>query len=161
MNAAVHTGLAAIDADGHVMEPPDMWVERLPRDLEYIAPQRTFDSQGRHCMQIGEHVWVAPQRNPDWPVRTTGGRDPKVRLEDMDLEGIEIAVLFPRPACSLEPSASERSPRPCVTHTTTGWRSIAAPIPRDWHTSACSRRRTYATRSPRRSAVPAISSPWR
>jgi uncharacterized protein len=95
MSAAVRGDFAAVDADGHVMEPPEMWAERLPRDLEYLAPRRTVDSQGRVCMQIADHVWVAPPRNPAWPVRTTGGSDPKVRLEDMDLEGIEAAVLFP------------------------------------------------------------------
>jgi len=34
------------DADGHVIEPGDLWVERLPRDLRPLAPHYYRDEQG-------------------------------------------------------------------------------------------------------------------
>ena len=35
------------DADGHINEPGDLWVERLPRDLREIAPRFYRDEEGR------------------------------------------------------------------------------------------------------------------
>ena len=35
------------DADGHIIEPGDLWVERLPRDLRPIAPRFFRDEEGR------------------------------------------------------------------------------------------------------------------
>jgi predicted TIM-barrel fold metal-dependent hydrolase len=35
------------DADGHIIEPGDLWVERLPRDLREIAPRFYRDEEGR------------------------------------------------------------------------------------------------------------------
>jgi predicted TIM-barrel fold metal-dependent hydrolase len=34
------------DADGHIIEPGDLWVERLPRDLRDMAPRWYRDDQG-------------------------------------------------------------------------------------------------------------------
>src|SRR2546426_8721335 len=34
------------DADGHVIEPGDLWIERLPRDLRPLAPHFFRDEQG-------------------------------------------------------------------------------------------------------------------
>src|SRR5262249_36562072 len=35
------------DADGHIIEPGDLWVERLPRDLRELAPRFYRDDEGR------------------------------------------------------------------------------------------------------------------
>lgn len=35
------------DADGHIIEPGDLWVERLPRDLREMAPRFYRDADGR------------------------------------------------------------------------------------------------------------------
>ena len=85
----------AVDADGHVMEPDSLWLEYLPAELHPVAPRRMVDNQGRRCLAIGGRTWVSPPSNPAWPPRPMGGADPKVRLVDMDSEGIEAAVLFP------------------------------------------------------------------
>src|SRR5262245_44746687 len=34
------------DADGHIIEPGDLWVERLPRDLRPLAPHFFRDERG-------------------------------------------------------------------------------------------------------------------
>ncbi len=95
MNAAGARRFSAIDADGHVMEPDSAWTDHLPAALHAVAPRRVVDNQGRRCLSIGGRTWVSPPSNPEWPRRSTGGFDAKVRLDDMDAEGIEAAVLFP------------------------------------------------------------------
>jgi predicted TIM-barrel fold metal-dependent hydrolase len=40
------------DADGHVIEPGDLWVERLPKDLREMAPSFYRDDEGRFHQRI-------------------------------------------------------------------------------------------------------------
>jgi len=40
------------DADGHVIEPGDLWVERLPKDLREMAPSFYRDEGGRFHQRI-------------------------------------------------------------------------------------------------------------
>jgi predicted TIM-barrel fold metal-dependent hydrolase len=89
-----------IDADGHVMEPAsglfDKFLDRRFRDR---APKLVEDNgsvlrwliEGKLCP------------NPDGPGRGFDGKandfarkgDPKTRLEAMELEGVQVAVLYP------------------------------------------------------------------
>ncbi|HLQ31348.1 MAG TPA: amidohydrolase, partial [Chloroflexota bacterium] len=66
-----------ISADSHVMEPVDLWTERLPvslRDQVPIFEKRDVDQgfQGR-----------------------PGGHDPKARIEEMEVDGVSAEVLYP------------------------------------------------------------------
>jgi predicted TIM-barrel fold metal-dependent hydrolase len=72
------TGQAAwiIDADGHVMEPLDIWERFLPARYRAFAP--------RLEEEFNELLYATP-----------GGTDPTLRLADMDLDGIERAYVFP------------------------------------------------------------------
>jgi predicted TIM-barrel fold metal-dependent hydrolase len=40
------------DADGHIIEPGDLWVERLPKDLRDMAPRFYRDEQGHFHQRI-------------------------------------------------------------------------------------------------------------
>ncbi len=40
------------DADGHIIEPGDLWVERLPQDLREMAPRFYRDEDGRFHQRI-------------------------------------------------------------------------------------------------------------
>jgi predicted TIM-barrel fold metal-dependent hydrolase len=40
------------DADGHIIEPGDLWVERLPQQLREMAPRFYRDEQGRFHQRI-------------------------------------------------------------------------------------------------------------
>ena len=43
----------AIDADGHVFEPDEMWLEYLDAKFHHIAPRRVIDTQGRIRNHVG------------------------------------------------------------------------------------------------------------
>jgi predicted TIM-barrel fold metal-dependent hydrolase len=87
--------LSAIDADGHVMEPEQMWLDYLSPEFHAVAPRSHLDNRGNRCRSIAGKTWPYPPANPEVGLTSAGGSDPKVRLEDMDLEGIDKAVLFP------------------------------------------------------------------
>jgi predicted TIM-barrel fold metal-dependent hydrolase len=63
-----------ISADSHIMEPPDLWEQRLPASLKDRAfkfpPRRSVGSK-------------------------PGGYDPTARLQEMDVDGVTAEVLYP------------------------------------------------------------------
>jgi predicted TIM-barrel fold metal-dependent hydrolase len=99
-----------IDADAHVNEPPDLWLERVPGHLRERAPQVEKDDEGGDA-------WVfdrGKQRRPvgvsalaglsyvqykssgiSYETMRPGSFDPAERLKDMDLDGIHAQVLYP------------------------------------------------------------------
>ena len=85
-----------VDADGHVEEPDSMWLEYLDPRYHPLAPRRVTDTHGRtRRLQGGymlPHLNTAPDRERR---RRTGGHDPAARLQDMDSEGVDVAVLYP------------------------------------------------------------------
>jgi len=103
-------GFDVIDADGHGGEPLD-WRRRIPDEfrgqmVEYVrALKDHYGIAGRNVPGGGMQV------NDDNPATTTwsdddfelapassmrpGMYDPAARVDDMDLEGIDVAVLFP------------------------------------------------------------------
>ena len=92
-----------IDADGHIMLPPDIWDKYFERGALYERrPRRVPDNFGRTRLMVdGEFI---PRRFGRWrgsgagdqpERRRPGGRDPVERLKDMDAEGIDVAVNFP------------------------------------------------------------------
>ena len=84
-----------IDADGHVMEPDEIWPRFLEPSLHPMAPRRVWDSQGRMRHLIGGQLEAPiPAPATGWEL-PPGGYDPKARLEAMDGQGISRALLFP------------------------------------------------------------------
>ena len=53
-----------IDADGHVMEPDEIWPRFLEPSLHPMAPRRVWDSQGRMRHLIGGQL-LAEQREKE------------------------------------------------------------------------------------------------
>jgi predicted TIM-barrel fold metal-dependent hydrolase len=96
-----------ISADGHVMEPPDMWTSRAPAKYQDRVPRMERFEKG--------DAWIVPGREPtgfNWG--TCAGRRPdemgiwcrfeeinagcydaKARLDELDLDGVDAEVLFP------------------------------------------------------------------
>jgi uncharacterized protein len=103
-------GFPVIDADGHGGEPVG-WRRRVPdrfqsRMVEYV--RATKDHYGRAAAAVPGGGMQISDRNPRTPVwaedeyeitppsgMRPGMYDPAARLDDMDLEGIDVAVLFP------------------------------------------------------------------
>ena len=66
-----------LSADSHVMEPHDLWVERLPSAYREQAPRFAPP-------KVGEGF----QRHP-------GGHDPHERIKEMAADGVSAEVLYP------------------------------------------------------------------
>jgi predicted TIM-barrel fold metal-dependent hydrolase len=95
---------AVIDADGHVVEPSDLWARFLPQRLRARAPRFVTDERGRPSLLIDDRIAMRAAMlltlGPNYDFARLakarpGGADPKARLVDLDSEGIAAAVLFP------------------------------------------------------------------
>jgi uncharacterized protein len=106
----------AVDADGHILEPPDLWERYLEPQYRDRALRFVLDENGLEELEIGGRRSLMSRRgfpstlgamgDPDLramqkdPERTYlreapyGSMDPKERLELLDAEGIEAVVLY-------------------------------------------------------------------
>ncbi len=95
-----------VDADGHVLEP----LATFDACPEAHRLHVTRDSYGLDHVYVGDQEIVTVSlgklgtpgsnmadlgRSPSYDEAQPGGFDPRARLADMDLEGIETAVLYP------------------------------------------------------------------
>jgi predicted TIM-barrel fold metal-dependent hydrolase len=112
--------LAVIDADGHVLEPPDMWVdyidpkfrEKAPRLIKTGAGEKFYfcdeftlgdgsknlggaGAIGARDGETGFSQYDAGGIPPYFEGGRRGGFDPHARMPDMDKEGIDAAFLYP------------------------------------------------------------------
>ena len=99
-----------IDSDGHVLEPPDFWVNYLEPKYRDRAPQLFVDTDGKERLRIEGRVYGgssglgfagaigmregAPAVEKYVEGRK-GGFDPHARIPDMELDGIDAAFLYP------------------------------------------------------------------
>ena len=91
-----------IDADGHVGEPKDLFERYLDVPLGGRKPYMTRDDWGVNRWVI-EGPAVPPEGKGIGPktrygVMREGMHQPRLRIEDMDAEGIQVAVIFPSTA---------------------------------------------------------------
>jgi predicted TIM-barrel fold metal-dependent hydrolase len=106
----------AVDADGHILEPPDLWERYLEPRFRDRALRFVLDDDGLEALEIGGRPSVMSRRgfpstlgamgDPDLgairrdPERTYvreapyGSMDPKERLDLLDAEGIDAVVLY-------------------------------------------------------------------
>jgi uncharacterized protein len=106
-------GYRLIDSDSHINEPPGLWVDRVPERFRDLVPRIERFEQGDAWVMEGvkdpinfglnaaatvpraeRKPWV---RFEDIPA---GGHDPSVRLEEMDVDMVDAAVLYPTPRLS-------------------------------------------------------------
>ena len=92
-----------IDADGHVLERDIPWADLLEAPYRDRAPKAVKDNRGFTFVMmegkltptpVGKACSFVGAPRSHHPQPTTGMTDPIVRLKDMDLEGIDTAVLF-------------------------------------------------------------------
>ncbi|MEE8612638.1 MAG: hypothetical protein V3S85_00745, partial [Nitrospirales bacterium] len=92
-----------IDADGHVNEGDADIASWLPEKFRSLAPVRLRDNRGHPRLLLEGRIWP----NAEGPAPGVSGpftdkarkprpgvTDPHQRLKDMDLEGIDVAVIF-------------------------------------------------------------------
>ncbi|MBM3671854.1 MAG: amidohydrolase [Actinobacteria bacterium] len=112
---------SVVDGDGHVMEPEDLWTERMDakRWGDWIPRKVTEDEVyettytggvvrggGRELQdQMAAAVGMTAKEFFDLTqsLRVPGGYDPHARIADMDAEGIDAAVLYPSQAMFFGP----------------------------------------------------------
>jgi predicted TIM-barrel fold metal-dependent hydrolase len=111
-----------IDADGHTMEPADLWTQRMdakrwgdwiPRKVledevyEIIYTGGVIRGGGRELVDaMAAAVGMTPKEFYDLTesLRRPGGEDPNARVVDMDADGIDAAVLYPSQAMFFGPN---------------------------------------------------------
>ncbi len=98
-----------ISADSHVLEPPHLWVEYMPKKFHQKVPKVVPDGEGGEAWQFSPDVPPAPigiyasagRKHED--VRWTGvtfasanqgNFRAEPRLEEMDVDGVDAEVLF-------------------------------------------------------------------
>jgi len=111
--------MLTVDADGHVMEPADLWLRYLEPEFQDRALQIKVDADGLESLYVeGKPMWLlhgtlgalggieatdtAGKRALQTPGARTyaegcppGGYDPRARLAVMDSEAIDVALLYP------------------------------------------------------------------
>jgi predicted TIM-barrel fold metal-dependent hydrolase len=105
-----------VDADAHMLEPPNLWVERLDRKYRDRAPRLEMnpgDLKGVYFLcdnlkPMPFNVMFAAGQNYDKSFlevgldkAPAGGWDPAARLKDMAADGIDAQVLYSTSAFSL------------------------------------------------------------
>jgi predicted TIM-barrel fold metal-dependent hydrolase len=110
--------LPIIDADGHVMEPFELWEERLPEEYKDWGWKRTKSAAGEEVSFLGRvsgFEWTVGSlctpgalsaggrldRDLDTEV-DAGAHDPVRRIELMDEQGVAVSVLFPTMTLGLD-----------------------------------------------------------
>jgi predicted TIM-barrel fold metal-dependent hydrolase len=97
--------LKVVDADAHVNPPTEMWAEYLPEHLRPLAPRIEHGEDADYVVFEGRRKKVsliggAGGANKDYKISgrvsdmKAGGWMPEARLQDMDKDGIDAAVLF-------------------------------------------------------------------
>jgi uncharacterized protein len=95
--------ILVVDADGHVNEGDIDLAPRLPEKWRSWAPRRVKDELGHTRTYLEGRIWpmtLGPGPGVTGPMTAKARKagpgmvDPIPRLKDMDLEGIDVAVIF-------------------------------------------------------------------
>jgi len=101
-----------IDADGHILEPLDLWDNYIDPEFRERRPQFVIDENGKERLSVEGKLLGNPRGigslgsvgvrqgavKPDslkYAEGKKGGFDPHARIVDMDADGIDAAFLYP------------------------------------------------------------------
>ncbi|MGE0877441.1 MAG: amidohydrolase family protein [Acidimicrobiia bacterium] len=101
-----------ISADGHVIEPPDMWTRFLPKKHHDRAPRLVKDPAGGDAWDLGNGSqmpmglvtntgeWGKRYEDNHWygasyDTIRQGAFDGKARIEEQDIDGIDAEFIYP------------------------------------------------------------------
>ncbi len=101
-------GFSILDSDMHIMEPPDLWERYIDAEFKSAAPRGMTSENVRDLgvyypnNETGRRTTGTPHRGHNYARNQELYRDhsargwsPEVQLEAMDVEGLDVAVLFP------------------------------------------------------------------
>lgn len=104
-------GFAILDSDMHIMEPPDLWERYIDSRFKDRAPRGVTSSNVRDLRMVypNGRDWARTTTRQNNSARGQNfernqvvyrtdaerGWTPEVQLEAMDIEGIDVAVLYP------------------------------------------------------------------
>ncbi len=101
-----------VDADGHILEPLDLWDHYIDPAFRERRPRFAIDENGKERLQVEGKMLGNPRGigslgavgvrqgavKPDtlkYAEGKKGGFDPHARIVDMDADGIDAAFLYP------------------------------------------------------------------
>ena len=100
-----------IDADGHILEPLELWDNYIDPAFRSRAPQVFIDENGRERLRVEGKVVGSPfgigrlgaiglrdglvREAMKYCEGRKGGFDPHARIVDLDVDGIDAAFLYP------------------------------------------------------------------
>ncbi len=105
-----------VDADGHILEPADLWVKNMPAKFKDRALRTVYDKDAEgeallveedtvvirapNAASIGAARFSEEKRRLQWRTLSyndgdPAGFDPDLRVKEQDREGIDVAVLYP------------------------------------------------------------------
>ncbi len=105
-----------ISSDGHIVEPPKLWEERLDRRFRDRAPRVVdkpgagpmFEAPGVPPLQVAafyalgaEGKELKEMMSKGYEAARPGAWDPDARVKDMDTDGVSAEVLYPSLGFSL------------------------------------------------------------
>src|SRR5919197_584443 len=101
-------GFKLLDSDMHIVEPPDLWERYIDPAFRAQAPRGWSGPENPSVLEVAGKVMprfaATPQAHYQTMYARKGDRyrhaiarhfDPHSQLEAMDVEGIDVAVLFP------------------------------------------------------------------
>ncbi len=100
-----------IDADGHILEPVDIWDNYMGPEYRDRAPFMFVDTDGKERLNVDGKILGGPRglgrlggigardgkvpEDMKYLEGRQGGFDPHARIKDLDLDGIDAAFLYP------------------------------------------------------------------
>src|SRR5882762_6385066 len=89
-----------IDADGHILEPLDLWDRYIDPKFRERRPRFVIDENGKERLSVegkllGNPRGIIKAGTLKYAEGRRGGFDPHARIVDMDADGIDAAFLYP------------------------------------------------------------------
>jgi len=102
-----------VDADGHILEPLNLWLDYIDPAYRERAPRLVTNANGKQQLQIDTMMAGSAERGLgaigaigardghviadgfEYDQGRPGGFDPHKRIPDMDMDGIDAAFLYP------------------------------------------------------------------
>jgi predicted TIM-barrel fold metal-dependent hydrolase len=115
-------GMLMVDGDGHVFEPEDVWTDRMDAAKwgDWI-PRKVLEDDVYETIYVGGEIRGGGRELTDEmaaavgmtaaefydltaPLRVPGGAEPDARIEALDVDHVDAAVLYPSMALFFGPS---------------------------------------------------------